>query len=60
MLTIITILVVLVLIFGALNFPYVPMFFGVVDGNSGSTKDRLILKLIWFYPVVTLVSLVLA
>jgi hypothetical protein len=55
-----SIVTVIVILAGALNFPYIPMFFGVHGSERASTRGKLIVKLIWLFPPVSLLCLYLA
>jgi hypothetical protein len=44
---------------GLLNFPYIPLFFGIHGANAHSLRGRIISKALAAFPVVTLISLVL-
>jgi len=46
--------------FGAINFPYVPMLFGVYGAERYNLHGKVIVKLIWLYPLITTVCLYLA
>ena len=55
-----TMVSVLVLLAGALNFPYVPMWLGVYGNTRDSFRGRLILKLLWLFPAVTFAGIYLS
>ncbi len=42
---------------GAMFFPYVPMVFGVLDNERDSVRSKLIIKLIWLFPIIATISL---
>ena len=51
---------VLVLILaGVVNFPYVPMWFGIYGAERYSARGRLVYALIWLFPLIAIVSLLI-
>ena len=56
----ITAVVLIVIVAGALNFPYVPMFFGIYGAERYSFRGKIVLSLLWLFPVVSVVSLLAA
>jgi len=55
----VSIVTVFILIAGALNFPYVPMWFGLYGADRQSARGKLVYQLIWAFPLVAVVSLYL-
>lgn len=53
-LTVFSLLTVIIILGGAINFPYVPMFFGVHGAERYSSRGKLITQLIWLFPPVSL------
>jgi hypothetical protein len=56
-LILLTILLILIVLAGVFNFPYVPMFFGVYGSDRNTLRGKLILKLLWSFPVVTVICI---
>jgi len=54
-----SVVTILSLIGGALNFPYVPMWFGLYGAEKHSPRGKLVYKFIWGFPIVAIVSLIL-
>lgn len=44
---------------GLVNFPYIPMFFGLYGANAKSRRGRLLGKALAFFPVLVVISLAL-
>jgi hypothetical protein len=51
---------IIVILGGAINFPYIPMFFGVYGGEKNTFRAKLILKLIWIFPFAALMFIYLS
>lgn len=60
LLVIITVVLVAVVLLGAVSFPLVPAFFGVYGQAAKQPLGRLIIRLLWVFPLFTLVSLGIA
>ncbi|MCA6064758.1 hypothetical protein [Thalassolituus marinus] len=56
----ITVVILIITAAGVLNFPYVPMFFGIYGSERHSFRGRVILSLLWLFPIISAVSLVAA
>lgn len=56
----ITAVILIVNAAGALNFPYVPMFFGIYGAERYSFRGKIVLRLLWLFPVISVVSLLAA
>lgn len=54
-----SVITLFILLGGALNFPYLPMWFGIYGADRHSLRGKLIFKLIWLFPVVAIVCLLL-
>jgi len=55
-----SIITVIIIMGGAISFPYIPMLFGVYDAERYSLRGKLILKLIWLFPFVAMLFLYLS
>jgi|GEM_PF-5512984 len=53
-----SVFIIFIIIAGAFNFPYIPMFFGVYGADRHSVRGRLIVALLWLFPIISLLSLV--
>lgn len=42
----------------ALNFPYVPMFFGIYGAERYSVRSKIVLSLLWSFPLISAVSVI--
>ena len=60
LLVLLTIVSILIVLAGVFNFPYVPMFFGVYGSTQNTLRGKLILKLLWLFPVATVISIYLS
>lgn len=59
-LIVITLVILLLILAGAVNFPYVPMFFGVYGPTAKEPRGRLIVALLWLAPLFALICLAIA
>lgn len=55
-----TIITVIIILGGALNFPYIPMLFGVYGADRHTGRGRLVYILIWLFPFAALACLIVA
>jgi hypothetical protein len=53
---ILNVVTVIIILGGALNFPYVPMLFGLYDGAKYILHGKFIARLIWLFPIVAIYS----
>jgi hypothetical protein len=60
LLSLLSFIVVFTIGIGAIGFPYVPMFFGVHGAERGSFRGKLIVKLLWIFPLVSIACLYVA
>ncbi|WP_086934046.1 hypothetical protein [Agarilytica rhodophyticola] len=60
LLAIATFLLVAFVLFGLVNFPIIPSFFGVYGSERNSSSGKFLVKLLWMFPVISLLSLILA
>lgn len=54
--TSLNVIIILLTLFGMLMFPLVPMFFGVYESTRGTVKARIVVILLFIFPVVSLPS----
>jgi len=55
-----SVMTIIIILGGAVSFPYVPMFFGVYDAERYSLRGKFIVKLIWLFPLASLIFLYIA
>jgi len=60
LLALLSFIVIFTIGIGLINFPYVPMFFGAYGAERGSLRGKLIVKLLWFFPLVSIACLYVA
>lgn len=60
LLSIISVVLVLTALIGAVNFPLVPAFFGVYGQSRHEQRGRTLVKLLWLFPILTVICLVVA
>ncbi len=60
LLGVITVGLVLTLLIGAVNFPLVPAFFGIYGRARQEARGKVLMRLLWFYPIFTLACLAVA
>lgn len=53
LLTLLSIITVIIVMAGVLNFPYIPMLFGVYGGDRYSFRGKWISRLIWLFPLAS-------
>lgn len=60
LLALISFMTISVIAMGTISLPIVPQFFGVYGAESDSFRGKLIVKLLWIFPLVSIVCLYIA